>query len=648
MTRTGGFAALATPVALLACLLLVGLLAGGCATPIGVERADPQEVHRQLTGTVLSTGALSGFTENILRLHGIADLAARDPEAARAILHERVVAGTASADSLFALAEVSFQHGENGGGTPYHAAAVVYSYAYLFAGEDGEAPVAAFDPRFRWAVDLYNRSLSRMLEGREGTGVQPQAGSHPLPFGRLEVAFDPGELIWGERRLTEFAAAGDFTVRGLRNRYRQPGLGAPLAAASVPLQPDGNSQQGFQMAARLRVPVTAVLEIEEARQGLGPGDLRGTLMLFPPGHGQDLMIAGQAVPLESETSVSLAYGLGDPAVWATELRGFLIGDLLRDRPSRLVALQPHQPGRFPVVLVHGTASSAGRWADLVNDLVNDPAIRDRFEFWFFSYETGNPIVYSALHLRQALTEAIDQLDPQGADPAIQQMVVIGHSQGGLLAKMTAIDPGPRLWDGISTEPLEALRVQPETRDLLRQAVFIEPVPAVRRVVFIATPHRGSYLADRSLGRLVARLVRLPVNLLQATSDILTNNPDAFRFDPERRSFGSIHGMSPGSPFLAALAQIPLAPGVAGHSIIAVEGIAVEGTGPIETGSDGVVRVSSARIDGMDSELIVRSGHSVQGHPETVREVRRILFEHARKACQEHGIGCTPALVGVAR
>ena len=635
MIRTGGFAALAGPVALMASLLLVG----GCATPIRVERADPQEVHRQLTGTVLSTGALSGFSENILRLHGIADLAARDPEAARAILHERVVAGTAGADSLFALAELSFQHGENAGGTPYHAAAVVYSYAYLFPGETAEVQITPFDPRFRWAVDLYNRSLSRMLEEREGTGVQPQTGSHLLPFGRLEVAFDSGELIWGERRLTEFAAAGDFTVRGLRNRYRQPGLGAPLAAASVPLQPGGNSQQGFQMAARLRVPVTAVLQIEDARQGLADGILHGTLTLFPPGHGQELTIAGQAVPLESETSVSLAYGLADPAVWATELRGFLIGDLLRDRPSRLVALQPHQPGRFPVVLVHGTASSAGRWADLVNDLVNDPAIRERFEFWFFSYETGNPIPYSALNLRQALTEAIHQLDPDGADPAMQQMVVIGHSQGGLLTKMTAIDPGSRLWDGVSAEPLEALRLQAETRELLRQAFFIEPVPAVRRVVFIATPHRGSDLADRSLGRLVARLVRLPVNLLQVTSDILTNNPDALRFDPGRRSFASIYGMSPRSPFLSALVEIPLAPGVAGHSIIAVEG-----TGPVESGSDGVVRVSSARLDGMDSELIVRSGHSVQGHPETVREIRRILFEHARQACQEHGIGCTPPLI----
>jgi hypothetical protein len=620
-------------------VLLVWLLvAGGCATPIAVERADPQEVQRQLTGTVLSTGELSGFTQNVLRIHGVADLARTDPEAARSILHERVTAGDAGPDALFALAEVCFQHAEDGGGTAYYAAAAVYSYAYLFPEDDAAASITPFDPRFRWAVDLYNRGLSRMLEGSEAGRVQPRAGAQPLPFGRLDVAFDLDELIWGDRRLTDFAAAGDFNVRGLRNRYRQPGLGAPLAAASVPLQP----APGFQMAAQIRAPVTAVLRIRDPRQGLGHGQLHATLELFPPGHGEDLTIAGRAVPLESEPSVSLAYGLSDPAVWATELRGFIFGDLLRDRPSQLVALQPHQRGRFPVVFVHGTASSAGRWADLVNDLLVDPAIARRFEFWFFSYETGNPVAYSALQLRQALRAAVAQLDPEKTDPAVRAMVVIGHSQGGLLTKMTAVDPGARLWDAVSSKPLDALRLQPETRELLRQTLFFEPAPAVRRVVFIATPHRGSHLAERSLGRLVSRLVRLPVNLLQATGDILTNNADAFRFDPQRRSFGSIYGMSPNSPLLGALVDIPLAPGVAGHSIIAVEG-----DGPVETGGDGVVRFTSARIEGMASELIVRSGHSVQGHPETVLEIRRILLEHAGQTCREQSVGCAPppALAG---
>ena len=54
-------------------LVILAFVASGCATPVGVERADPQSVHRELTGNVLSTGELSDFTQNVLRLGGIAE-----------------------------------------------------------------------------------------------------------------------------------------------------------------------------------------------------------------------------------------------------------------------------------------------------------------------------------------------------------------------------------------------------------------------------------------------------------------------------------------------------------------------------------------------------------------------------------------------
>jgi hypothetical protein len=225
------------------------------------------------------------------------------------------------------------------------------------------------------------------------------------------------------------------------------------------------------------------------------------------------------------------------------------------------------------------------------------------------------------------------------------MVIIGHSQGGLLAKMTAIDTGSGLWDHISRKPLDDLRLQPETRELVGHSLFLEPEPFVGRVVFIATPQRGSYLAEYSLGCFVAGLVRLPFNLLRASGDIVTNNPEAFRFDPTRTRFGSVYGMTPGSPLITGLADIPVAPGIPAHSIIAVRG-----DGPVEDGGDGVVRYQSAHIEGVESELIVRSGHSVQANPQTVLEVRRILLLHAEEACREKGIGCAqpPALVSQAQ
>ncbi len=108
---------------------------------------------------------------------------------------------------------------------------------------------------------------------------------------------------------------------------------------------------------------------------------------------------------------------GSPA-WDYELGGFLVGDLLRQRtPTQLGALEPYQPGRIPVVFIHGTASSAARWAEMFNELQNDPRLRPRYQFWFFTYETGNPILYSAMRLRESLETALRTVDPGSHDAA---------------------------------------------------------------------------------------------------------------------------------------------------------------------------------------------------------------------------------------
>ena len=87
---------------------------------------------------------------------------------------------------------------------------------------------------------------------------------------------------------------------------------------------------------------------------------------------------------------------------------------------------------------------------------------------------------------------------------------------------------------------------------------------------------------------------------------------------------SIDNMSPGNLFIRNLSAIPIAPGVVAHSIIAVDS-----DGPLDEAGDGIVKYMSAHIDGVASEKIVRSGHSVQGNPEAIQEIKRILIEHAR-------------------
>jgi hypothetical protein len=204
------------------------------------------------------------------------------------------------------------------------------------------------------------------------------------------------------------------------------------------------------------------------------------------------------------------------------------------------------------------------------------------------------------------------------------MVVIGHSQGGLLTKMTVVHTGSRLYDAAFKKPLDQLQISEETRDLVRRSMFVEPLPFVKQVVFICTPHHGSYLAARDfVTNLLHRIISAPARLVKGSAELLAN-PEAFAVTQGgNRLPTAVDNMSPRNPFLKTLSIIPIDPGVAAYSIIAVKG-----DGPIETGDDGVVKYESAHIDGVKSELVVRWEHSVQGQPEAIHEVRRILLLNA--------------------
>jgi pimeloyl-ACP methyl ester carboxylesterase len=580
---------------------------------------------------VVSTGRLSELTRIVLHRENLEEYFQVDPEAAIASLHRTVAAGKPDPDALFALAEMAFHRAEETGKHPYFLAAAVYAYAFLFPENSSRRP-SGFDPRFRTACDIYNRSLTWAFATADRLRVELRAGRYELPFGSIDVAFDPAGARWGNQILSDFTPADEFSIRGLDIRYRRPGIGASLAAEATPRF----QEQGFQVEPNLKVPVTALLRIDISQRDLADGRLHGSIEIHPAFEPSEVMIGGESVPLEADTSTAFAFSLSDPKVWESEFAGFLDGDFFNRAAAQLIGLEPYRPGQIPVVFIHGTGSSSGRWANLINDLQSDPVIREGFQFWSFSYATGNPTSFSAEQLRELIERAVHTLDPQGRDLALQQIVLIGHSQGGLLAKWVAIDSGSRLWDTLSKKPPEELHLSAETKKLLRRVFFVTPLPEVRRVIFIATPQHGSFVAEAPIGQLLARLVTPGARILKALRDLADDNPEDLGIRPGSIPSDSLWSMSPSNPLLQALATIPVSPKIAAHSIIAVEG-----NGPVETGDDGVVSYQSAHIPEAESELVVRSGHSVQSNPRTVAEVRRILLLHLAEACPQ---GCAPPAV----
>jgi pimeloyl-ACP methyl ester carboxylesterase len=595
-------------------IALVILAAVGCATPIGVKRVGTTEAHRLMTASVLSTGTPSLPSLQVLSRLDLREQFDNDPAAALAALHA-ILQSTTDPDRLnnrlFALAELSFLYAEQHSGRlahdrqcvplkgrpcppdrrpreeeqarAYYLAAAVYAYAFLFPEDPHGIPLDPANPRLRLAYDLYNSALTQGLLSPQTHEVVLASGRYALPFGVLDIEFVSADFTWAGYQLEHFVPTVDLAVRGLRNRYQRSGIGAPLAASLAGTSAAPSVIGASRIPPRLKVPITAFLRLAEPRRSLATGTVQGQLEVYAADQVKTVTINGQDRPLEFETTAALAYTLEGSRVYAFEFGGFLKAALKTYFPQMqtqdgLFLLHPPSLDRIPRVLVHGTASSPARWAELINEVEGDPRLRDHYQVWLFIYETGNPIAYSGGRLRQALQNVVQELDPEGKAPALHRMVVIGHSQGGLLTKLTAIDSGTRFWDNISKTPFDDLAMEPETRELLRRSLFVTPLPFVKRVIFISTPHRGSYQAALRLGRLASWMVTLPGDLTKQTLTVITQNQDKLLTQKLEKLPTSVDNMNPSHPFIKTLASIPVADGVKAHSIIA--GL---GTGPLAGG-----------------------------------------------------------------
>jgi len=592
---------------------------------VGIQRTSLLAVDRELAANALTSDNLSAYSREYLERLGLARLYQDDPRAALEKMREGL-GGPDEHERYLALAELWFAHADKTDDRGEYLAAALCAYEFLFPGATSQA-TSPFDVRLRFALEIYNRSITSGLairESKHGMEIDPTPRTILFPFGTFSLSLPEQEFRYGGYRVTRPVALGDLQIRGLRNRYRRVGIGVPVAGIVEPA--DGSAGDPW-IPPNAKVGVTAFVRFDPPAPKLATGSVHGTLEYYDADETQTITVGSTPVPLATEPSVLLAYRLESSPLWDFEIAGFRRPDFGTDfeRNKGLGFLMPYRPGHIPVVFVHGTASSPARWAEMANELQGDPRITTHYQLWFFIYNTGNPVLLSASKLRDALQTAVRTLDPQGKDPALQQMVIIGHSQGGLLTKAMVVSSGSKFWDAVSSEPFDKVAFSAETRALLQRGLFFEPLPFVKEVVFISTPHRGSYLAENWLGMLARRFASAPLTLTRASLELATlQENDARVFRGGRFKLPtSIDNMDWSNPALRTLESLPIAPGVHAHSIIPVL------EPPIETGEDGVVKYSSAHIEPVDSELVILgSGHSAQGTPEAIEEVRRILYEHA--------------------
>jgi pimeloyl-ACP methyl ester carboxylesterase len=640
-------------------------LAAGCAS-IRVRRADHPSLLAAWRASAVTSRHLSPRTVQTLRRFDLTEVYARSPAEASVRLHAEALHDP-QPDLLFALAEISYQRGRAAeekscaDATGYYYLCAGYAYHFLFdeyppppvpdrppdpRGDAEVRPAAAlnlpptrstlqvFDPRFRLACDLYNAGLAKCLVAAQKVGQLDPRYRLCLPTGggkEFTLSVVHHGFAWQPDEFGELLLCSDFEVLGLANHHRTYGLGVPLIATRAATTP---RPAQAHYPANVSFPATAFFRFRGSLAELGQRRA-GRLELYNPLAVQSVVVKGRPVPLETDLTTPLAHFLAHARLEASGVAGFLRPDALAGQTG-IYTLEPYQPGKIPVVLVHGLLSSPLTWAPVYNDLQADPQLRRRYQFWVYFYPTGNPYLVTAADLRTSLARLRRDLDPQHKDPALDEMVFVGHSMGGLVSRLLTVQGGDDFWRLVSSAPIDRLELQPGGRAELQTAFYFEPVPSVRRVVFLGTPHHGSKLSPSVLGRLAVHLVRLPRTLLAEVGDIADENPQLPLPRPERPLPTSVDLLAPGAPALELLAARSRPPRVHYHSVIGVTppGVLVMerllGGGYNETG-DGVVPYASAHLEGVDSELVVPANHfEVHHHPLAILEVRRVLLEHLRE------------------
>jgi pimeloyl-ACP methyl ester carboxylesterase len=333
--------------------------------------------------------------------------------------------------------------------------------------------------------------------------------------------------------------------------------------------------------------------------------------------------------LDSSSLVSRTLLVGS-TVESKTATGTALRTTFQFEPIGLSLLDPYARGKIPAVFVHGLGNTPDSWTRMIECLEADPAIRAQYQFWTFGFSTGEPILYSASLLRQALADARKRYDPGRTDPAFDNMVLIGYSMGGILARAMAGESQSTLWDEISSRSFATLQGPEEAREVLRQSFFFKPVPEVSRVICIATPHRGSQVDQGALHWLGSQLNR-PMDRLRKIHEslVVSNEPEFFHKSFQERLQSSVDQLAWQHPRLMALLKLAVSPRVKFHSIIADLS-----DPPGAGGTDGFVPYASSHLEGASSERIVRGGHLCQQNPLVIEETDRILKEHL--ASSVHG------------
>ncbi len=618
-------------------LALILFLTVGCASQkyliLRDTPANPLAIPLQLTSS--AGPQISSRTMELLRRYALGEQYEKDPAKSLESLQQLLDAEVDS-ELVYGVSEMAYILGQRAEkkhnvalALDMYGVAVSNAYMFLFSREF-DASRNPYDPQFRGACDLYNGSLESSLRLVNAKGQLKPGTSYEVTTGKQ--TYEVATILrgnWQNDDFERFEFVSEFELDKLVGTGTTYGLGVPLIAVRKAGNPEDPREKYYPKG--LSFPVTAVLRVVKPGSMPGHGAMHRhhcVLELHDPLAARDLQVADRLVPMQSDLSTSLGYFLDSEQF---KEKDNATDGLLNPRKNQelrgIFMLEPFDPSRIPVLMVHGLWSSPSTWMPMFNDLRSFPELRKNYQFWFYQYPTGQPFWLSATQFRADLKKLRSELDPDHRYPALDQAVLVGHSMGGLVSRMQTIDSRDQFWKILSDEPFEKVQGEAEVVAGLREAAFFHPNESIRRVVTIGTPLRGSDYANSTTRWVSRQLIRLPTIMVHTGQALITQNPGLFQNTELLTTSTSIDSLSPDSPVFPAMLQAPRAPWVTYHNIVGMTSTKkffkeVDATG------DGVVSFESAHADDVVSEITVNDRHQdIHRNPKSILEVRRILIEH---------------------
>ncbi|MSR31094.1 MAG: alpha/beta hydrolase [Gemmataceae bacterium] len=511
-----------------------------------------------------------------------------------------------------ALMELCFEKGDRENNQVISAGVESFAFAACFAWKVMEKE-GIDSPQARRASRLYQSSLVRVMEdGAEGKAFHSHGDwryhENTPPFPVSPHGFPNHPWLFHQ-----LSVPVPDTDASLTHYYTRAGTGLPVI-----FHPGANQ----------------VVDKTDVYHNLGH-PFSATVLLLPNGKEDSafcrievvnprvyssVKVNGKEVPLAADFSAPYEEMLDRDIASHLWILGFLQGDL-ESRHQGLYMVEPYQKGKIPVVFVHGLLSSPATWMETMNELDQVPGLREKYQFWIYMYPTSGSILLNGTDLRENLAKAVRDTDPSGEDVALRHMVLVGHSMGGLLARLQVTHSDEVLARGVSRVPIEQLQGSPPTLELAKRTFYFEPNPNIRHVVYIGTPHDGSPISIRPSGRVISWLAKVPTWQKSFRSEIIESNPGALYPAFSLQALPtSVDMLGTENPFLRLIRQVRRSEKIQVHSIAGDLDQVLE----FRRG-DGVVPIKSALDTPSDSKIVVPEKHTqLHHHPQTVAELKRIL------------------------